>query len=145
MNLSLSSSLQLILNFSYVGRLPRRKLQKYLLLGRDSAHLEVLLHRDYFPPPLPDDVHLLDYCEQRGIHSLYVYGGPPEHEHQVLAAGLADLELLELPVSEDARGGNGARVPVTSGAIREAGVIAQPRNGSTCTFLYILIINGNNL
>ena len=101
------------------------------MLGGDSAHLEVLLHRDDFPPSLSDDVHLLDHREQLGIHGLHVYGGPPEHEHQVLAARLADLELLELPVSEDARGGDGARIPVTAGAIREAGVIAQPRKGST--------------
>ena len=72
----------------------------------------------------------LDHRKQLGVHGLHVYDGPSEHEHQVLAAGLADLKLLELPITEDARGGGGARVPVTTRAIRQAGVVAQPGNVS---------------
>ena len=43
-----------------------------------------------------------------------------------MLAGLADLKLLKLPVSQDSRRGDGKRVPVATRTIGEAGVIAQP-------------------
>ena len=38
----------------------------------------------------------------------------------------AHLVLVELPVADDARWSDGARVPVAAGAVGQAGVIAQP-------------------